>query len=1022
MGLLHRGAYQAKRLLFAGVAAATVLAASAAAAQGQHPVRIAAGPLDAALVALANQTHEQLLYTSDLVAGRKAPAVTGNLTAEQALARLLEHLDISVTRAGPEVLVLRSRTAVTPARAARPPAGVQAPEVVERRPFVAESAGRPLEVGPPAAIPLVGEQPANTVEAVEVTGTHIHGGVSASPQVHLDRETIERRGFATVAEAVETLPQNFSGVATEGSAITGADKVGRNPSFSSSVNLRGLGPDATLILINGRRMAGAGAFGDFNDISTVPTVALERLDVLLDGASALYGSDAVGGVVNILLRKDFDGAETRLFQGAAPRGEPVQIQVGQIVGRQWSSGGAVLAYEFQHRSALSGDDRPFSNNADLRPLGGSDQRLSFAFPGNTGGFAIPAGQNGSGLTPGQFQRGVINRTNQRSGEDLLPDQKVQSVYATAHQWLGERLELSTDLRYGYRTFSADASAPISLLTVTRANPFFVSPVGGATDSILYSFVGQLPNSVTAGHTEAIEGVVDARVRLFRDWQADGYLAYARQTEQSKTSGLVNSTALNETLGTLPDNPATPFSTATSGFFNPFAGILGVNSPSMLGFISEGFLQGHTRDVILSANLQADGTLFHLPGGAVKLAVGGQLRREHLTRTGVNFFSTLTPAAQTLTDETRNVAAGYVELQAPLVSEANARPGLRRLDVTLAERVEHYDDVGSTSNPQVGLRWSPFADLTVRGTYGTSFRAPALREVHDPAVNTPVFFTVGTDRILGLALTGGNPDLRPETAKTWTLGADFTPAQAPGLRLSASWFDVTFRNRIDRPVLNNQANALTDPALASFVSRISPTTNAADLAAITALLNSPATTTAQGVFPPEAFGAIVQTRYVNTTSLHVQGIDLEGAYRVPLGSDVVALAGSASYLLHYNQQITPTSIRVEDVGIANFPVRFRARATADWTHDRITLGAAINYISAYRDSLGVKIGDQPTVDLQARLAARSDGLLRGVAATLNVRNVFDRVPPFYNNTAGVGYDPANADPIGRFVSIQLTRSW
>jgi iron complex outermembrane receptor protein len=1021
MGLFDRGARNAKRRLFAGIAASAVLTSPAAAAAGPHAVRIAAGPLEESLVTLATQTHEQLLYVPGLVAGRRGPAVSGSMTVEQALALLLDKTDITVTRAGPAVLVLRGQLAVAPTTAPR--AGDdRAPEVVQGHPFVAEPPNEPGAGPSPAATTMANLQKPNTVKELEITGTHIRGGRSASPLLILGREAIDYSGRATLAETLEALPQNFSGVATEGTVTTGADKIGRNAAYSSSINLRGLGPDATLVLINGRRMAGAGAFGDFADVSSIPTSAVQRVEILLDGASALYGSDAVGGVVNVILRRDFEGAETRLFEGTATRGEPVQTQVGQLFGHRWSSGNVMLSYEYQRRTALSGDDRSFAANADLRPFGGSDQRLSFAFPGNLAGFAIPAGQNGVGLTPSEFLAGVVNRTNQRQGEDLLPRQTLQSVYATANQSLGERLEFSADARYSHRDFSIRSSVPITSLMVARANPFYVAPNGAASERIAYSFAGQLPNVIASGRAETLGGSLGARLRLFSDWQAEGYLAYAQETDVSRSRGLLNSTAVSEALGSVPGRPETGFDTAVNGFLNPFAGVLGANNSAILNYISEGFTEGHSRDLVTSANLQADGALFELPGGAIKLAFGGQLRREHLVRDGINFTSTVTPVSQQPTDETRNVAAAYAELRAPLVGPLNAFTGARRLEVSLAGRIEHYDDIGSTANPHVGVIWQPVEDVTLRGTYGTSFRAPALREVHDLANNTPVFFALGSTRVLGLTLSGGNPDLKPETATTWTLGGDFTPARLPGLRLSATWFDVTFKSRIDRPVLNNTLNALTDPSLASFVTRISPTTDASDLALITALLARPQTNTSQGVFPATSYGAIVQTRYVNTTGLNVEGVDVEGSYRFDLGTDRITLNANATYLMRYAQQITPTSATVERVGIANFPVRVRGRASADWTRGRLTLGAALNYISAYHDSLVAKIGDQPTMDLQARLSAPATGPWRGVSATLSVRNAFDRAPPFYDNSSGVGYDPANADPIGRFVSLQLTREW
>jgi outer membrane receptor protein involved in Fe transport len=337
-------------------------------------------------------------------------------------------------------------------------------------------------------------------------------------------------------------------------------------------------------------------------------------------------------------------------------------------------------------------------------------------------------------------------------------------------------------------------------------------------------------------------------------------------------------------------------------------------------------------------------------------------------------------------------------------------------------LEHYDDVGSTANPKVGVLWSPIEGLNLRTTFSESFRAPALREVSDAPIYSPSSLPLGDTRIRSLLLNGGNPDLEPETAKSWTVGFDLAPPSWPGMTLSVNGFDVRFDNRIDRPVQANIVGALADPTLTSFVERISPAANAADLARITALIGDPAFTSISGVYPAKAYGAILDNRYVNTASLRVRGIDLSGAWRFRVGDDAAGLSANASYVLDYKQRVTPTSPVVERVNVANFPLRLRGRVTADWTRDRLTALAAVNYVGAYRDPLGGKIGDSATLDLQLRLAPAERGWLEGVAVVFNARNLFDRAPPFYNNTAGVGFDPANADPIGRYVSLQLTRAW
>jgi outer membrane receptor protein involved in Fe transport len=1011
-----------RAVLFAGLATAALLAASSAEAESATAIHLSAGPMDTALLDLAAQTHEQLVFSPALVAGLRAAPLRGTFTVEDALARLLAGTRVVATRTGPSTLVLKAggAAAATPVKLGS-----------EGR------AASPFGGEPPAASPLalserqadpVATAPVTTVEAIEVTGTHIRGAVSPSPLLVISRDDLVRTGRSTVAAALQALPQNFGGGASEGTSNTGADTVSRNQTFANAVNLRGLGNNATLVLVNGRRLAGSGTFGDFTDISAIPTSAVERVEVLLDGASAIYGSDAVAGVINIILRKTFSGAEARLEAGAATEGAPQEGQFALTLGKRWESGGVLLSYEGQLRGALPSADRRYTASADLRPLGGTDQRVTNSFPGNilnsdfAPGWAIPAGQNGVGLAASSLRAGVVNLQNQLQGVDILPDQNVQSLYLAADQALGDRLQLSADARYSNRRYQAQLAAATSTIFVTTANPFFVSPTGDTSEFVAYNFAGDLPNSVERGSVETFTGTFGGTLRLGGDWQGDGYLTFAQETEEDETTGIVNSTALSEAVGSVADRPQTAFLATRDGFFNPFSGIPGSNAPAVLDYISDGFTRSESRDQVYSANLQADGSIWTLPAGALKLAVGLQARRETLVRSGSNFTSTVAPTPQAGTDLARTVTAAFAEVRAPIFGASNAVPGFQKLELSLAGRIEHYSDAGTTSNPKVGVLWQPIGDVTLRATYGTSFRAPALREIADPALNSESLFPLGTARVRSILLNGGNPTLRPETAETWTAGLDYRPVRWPGLDLSFTGFDIRFSERIGQPVLANLAGALTDPTLASFVTRVSPGTNPADLALVNALLASPAASRIAGLFPASAYGAVVDNRYVNTTTLHVRGFDLIAAYAFDVGGDRISLTGNGTYLSDYDQQITPTSATVNDIGIAGFPVRFRGRAMAEWTRDRVTAGLAFNYISAYRDLFGVKIADQPTFDAQLRLAPAESGIAKALAVTLNIRNLFDRAPPFYNNLAGVAYDPTNADPIGRFVSVQFTRVW
>lgn len=1013
----------------AGIAVAA-LVATAAHAQPNYQISLSANGLEPALLALASQTNQQIFFHKGLVAGLRAPEVRGSLTPDEAVRRLLAGTDLRARRVSDQLIVVE--------RVARAP-GTTSTSMEGRntRPFLAapgasndaDPLGRANDdnVASPARV-----ADPTTVDEVTVTGSNIRGAPTASALLVLDREALARAGQTTIADTLKALPQNFAGGATDSTASTGADRVGRNNAFGTGLNLRGLGNNATLVLVNGRRVAGSGSFGDFADVSTLPSVAVDRVEVLLDGASALYGSDAVGGVVNIILRKDYQGAETRVLAGTGLRGEPREGQISQTFGWRWDGGGALIAYEARQREALNGGDRAFTATSDLGSLGGTDQRVVNAFPGNvlltnpiTGvnapAFAIPAGQSGVGLRPGDFLPGVVNLQNNRLGFDITPKQTTQSVYLSAHHAATERLQLSADARYGFRRYRLQLTHPVSTLTLTRGNPFYVSPIGAATQSIAYSFA-DLPFARQTGSAETLNLTAGADLDLAQDWRAQGYVAFGQEIDENRTGGVLQSTALSEALGTTPDRPDTPFSPVRDGFYNPLAGVVGSNGPAVLAFIGSGFTTNRSRNRVASVNLQADGPLFALPGGRAQLALGAHARRETFVRGGANFVTGVAPTPIAATDVARNVTAAFVELRAPLVGPENPRPGVEVLELSLAGRVEHYEAVGTTTNPKLGLLWGPAPDVRMRATYGRSFRAPALRELQDPAAYAPSLLALGTARIRTLQLGGGNPELKPETATTWTVGFDITPESLPGLTLGATLFDVRFRDRIDRPVIANILGALSDPNLAPFVQRISPATNAADLARITALLASPALTTIAGVFPPEAYGAIVETRYVNTATLRVRGLDVIGSYRFDLGDDRIVLAANATYMFDYKQRTTPTSAVIERVGVANFPVAFRGRATADWTRDRLTLGAAVNYTSAYRDPAGVRIDDHPTLDLQARLTPASNGPWRGVTLSLTVRNVFDRDPPFYNNPFGVGYDPANGDPLGRYAFIQLSRAW
>lgn len=981
---------------------------------------IEAGPLSEALNTYARQSGRQLLYGHEQVASLRAPAVRGSYTREEALRRVLEGSELEAWRSGPNVYVLKT---------------VGAPSLAEGD---AASDGEDEAAPPPlaeqtsgAASPVGRLNAPSTLDEVIVTGSLIRGDAPTSPVVAFGRDDIDKAGHPTVAAMLSALPQNFGGVATPATMLLGSDRLGTNDVMSSGVNLRGLGASATLVLVDGRRMAGTGIKGDFADASAIPTAAVQRVEVLLDGASAIYGSDAVGGVVNIILRKDFDGAETRARAAIASGGTAEEMQIGQTFGRAWSSGHALVSYEYYRQNALRAAERDFTASADLRPVSGSDHRLFYSRPGNVmmldpvsssyvPTWAIPAGQDGVGLSASSFIAGAVNLENQRAKTDVLPDQERNSAYASLGQSLGEHVEFTADARYSRRRFAFNLPGSVALMNVTTANPFFVSPNGASSNLIAYSFTDELGPLRSTGTSESLGASAGFTARLPRDWRAEAYGAYAQEEGNRSSLGRLNTRFLSEALGAIPDDPATAFSAAQDGYFNPY-GDGGANSRGVLGFIAGGYLRSRNQSQVSSLNLKLDGAVLPLPAGDLKAAIGAQVRNERFEARTEAMTSRAMPTLTSAGPYERTNSAAFVELRAPLVGAENALPLVSQLELSLAVRAEHYDDVGTTTNPKVGLLWRPVDGLKLRASYGTSFRAPTLPEVYEQQDVGPAFLPSGPSQTLVLLQSGGNLDLEPEKAKSWTVGFDAAPAAAPGLRFGATWFDTRFEAQIAQPISDDIYNVLGNPAYSPFVTYIDPASTA-DLARVQALI-SQSTSANAGLFPPEAYGAIIDGRYVNTGGLHVQGVDFNGAYGFRVADDQVDLTASATWLIDYKRQVTPAAPEVELVGRAGQPVSLRANAGAAWTRGDFVLNTSLDYVGRSKGLGGEKIDAWTSLNFLVRWEPSvPKGALSGLTLSASVRNILDEAPSFYDAPQGVGFDPANGDPLGRVTSLQLTKRW
>jgi outer membrane receptor protein involved in Fe transport len=717
------------------------------------------------------------------------------------------------------------------------------------------------------------------------------------------RQDIDASGSTSVEQLMARVPQTAQGgVNRENRLAVGA---GADPTeHGAGLNLRGLGQRATLVLVNGRRLAPSGS-GSFVDVSLIPLSTVERVEILTDGASAIYGSDAVGGVVNFILRDDFEGVETFVNAGTATRGDGDVLQAGATAGTRWASGGAMLSYEYRAEDEILAGDRDYAS-----------------FPPRT---------------------------------VLLPRERRHSLFAALRQDLSSRL--SAELTGTFATRDTErthffAGSPIPVDTVAEAQTF--------------SLGGTLRQALGA----------DWAVRL-----SGGYSRTRTDQEQVETGvGLVNART--------------------------------------------------TRNAIADLGLAADGSLFELPGGPVRVALGVEGRRESYAE-DFQTRTTHVPIAQS-----RDVIAAFAETQIPIFSSLNRRPGFERLILTAAGRFERYRELGGSFNPKLGLLWSPVAGLSFRSSYDTSFRAPLLQEMAGAysAIYVPsalVFIDPAQATGVGLVLGGSNPEVGPERSRSWTVGAEFAPPAVPGLRLSLNYYSIRFTDRIALP--SPIITVVGNPAFESIVTRDPDDDLLRQLIAgaqVARDISGPGFT--NGNAKPADVSVLVDGRINNTAVTRTRGLDFNLGYRFAAGESRFVVNANLNYIFSFEDQLRRTSPTLETLNTPYRPLEFRARTQLGWSRRGLSANVFLNHADSYRDNRGgrnVPVGSFTTVDFGIGYEASGPGApawLRGTRIALFAENLLDQDPPRLlpdpGSTTGLGYDPVNASARGQFVSLQIRRRW
>jgi len=846
--------------------------------------------------------------------------------------------------------------------------------------FAAESADAPI---------------GTTLSAVQVTGSNIKRSDTAGPnpvQV-VSREQIEQTGKSTVTDVLRALSANAGNSFDE--QYTGSFAAG-----SASIGLRGLSPKNTLVLVNGYRVANFGfalnTQDTFVDLNTLPISAVERIEVLKDGASAVYGSDAIAGVVNIILRRDFQGVEIGGGYGAPTQGGYDEKKAhllagfGDLESQGWN---VLFGLDVLRRGRLDADERAFTRSGDFRDRAGG--RLAgwnsaggnwLLDPKNPTPFA-PCPQ-GSVLRPysdfGSSLPGEACAFNAQPYKTLQPGAERYQASLSATLRLGESAELFGDLLYSHNQADQIFSAPLvvgpglraydpatgTLVTIPVALP--VGHPDNPYDVPLpfeYSFadIGPRLKDNTQVFYRALAGVRGQGERW--DWEAA--LLTSQSLQREYVDNFVNRYAFERILAD-----------GSYDFLDP------ARTPQALQELRlKTKRPGWSR--LDAASFKVSTHFGELPAGPVGFAWGAEFRKEKLdARTSAQVLSgtELRPAINVV-DGQRKVGAAYAELSVPLHGT---------LELQLAGRGDHYDDFGSAFSPKAALRWQPLASLLVRGSFSRGFRAPSLPEV---APGQTISYGSVTDPYDPVAPGGsrgvtnlrtGNPDLDPERSKNLNFGVIWSPDRDTSIGLD--YYRIAQSN-------------LVQPDSAQFI------------------VDNPQLFPGRVQRDAQGRIQIITNQYANQGELTTSGLDLEFSRTLRTdGAGSFTVAGSWSHLLEFRQPLVAGQKPYDGAGNNRLGALPRTRGTTslNWSAGDWDSTLSVQYVAGYAQRVatatsnpGLRGSVKPYQQLDLYVAYKG---IANTTLSLSVQNLADRDPPFDPAGGAYGFDITQYNLRGRFISL------
>ena len=857
------------------------------------------------------------------------------------------------------------------------------------------------------ALPVHGqEEPSQPMQRIEITGSSIRRLASETslPITTLRASDFAKQGLTTAQDVLNTIPMNQS---SQGSS----QSVGAGTGGRAVADLRGLGGDKTLVLLNGRRLANHPFFADTVDLNIIPVAALDRVEVLRDGASATYGTDAIGGVINFITKKSVKGAAVT-FEAYEPLrtggGAEQRLNISGGWGDLNTDGYNVFGVvDWHQQTVLTALDRSYANTG-IRPEFGVNRTSGTPFPANF--FS---------------DNGIIGNPYFASG--CRPPLSVPSTSSSTCRYdytrdidlVPKTNQLSVLTRFN-RKFSADHTGAIEFLHSRSTNESRVAPPPMANIGITMSNTSAFYPGGSAG-VPAFPGLAGEALSISWRPQETGR---RRQFDASMSDRLLGSLDGNlngwDYSGAIAHSVGRANSAFTGGYvldqriiggigsgvLNPF----GPQTPAGLDYLNNSLLIGRFLNARINSSaidFHASRELMKLPAGPLSFALGAEWRHDKATymvnRDLAGQASSSGYASALDQSGSRNIAAVFTEVNVPIIKD---------LELNAAARYDRYSDVGGRVNPKLSLRYQPTRQLLLRSSFNKGFRAPTLFDLYAPQTvtfssdqyNDPRLCpggvpAPGADPSVAcqqqqFIQQGGNPNLKPEKSRTYSIGAVFEPI--PAFTASIDYWDIRLKDKI---------SALAEQTIFGDIPKY------------------------QALFNYNAAGTrlnFVTDVTDNLGDVKTRGLDLGFLWRLPKnpwGNFTVSMDGTYVNLYDYqNERGGPFTQNAGRYADATPVFRWRHNLLLSWAQNDWTVNLANRYNSRYTDQNSVAPQFARSVKHWSiwTLSGSYTGN-KNVDFTAGVKNLFDQKPPYSNQstTFQQGFDPRYTDPLGATVFMRLT---